>query len=122
MMRRLIPLVLLLIILTACRDVGAVVKVVPGGDPAQGERLIGAYGCGSCHTIPGIYDADTYVGPPLTAYSKRHYIAGNLPNTADNLIRWLQDPQAVEPGTAMPDLNINENDARHIAAYLYKLR
>ena len=40
----------------------------------------------------------------------------------ENMIRWLIDPQAVEPGTAMPNLGMSEADARHIAAYLYTLR
>jgi cytochrome c1 len=31
-------------------------------------------------------------------------------------------PQAIEPGTAMPNLDVREQDARDIAAYLYTLR
>jgi cytochrome c1 len=61
------------------------------------------------------------VGPPLTDFSHRGFIAGQLPNTGPNLIRWLLDPQAVEPGTDMPDLNLTETEARDIAAYLFTL-
>jgi len=95
---------------------------VPGGDPGRGAELISSHGCGSCHVIPGIQDADGTVGPPLTDFSDRGYIAGELPNNGDNLIRWIMDPRDVEPGTAMPDLNLTESQARDIAAYLFTLR
>lgn len=36
-------------------------------------------------------------------------------------MQWVMNPQAVEPGTAMPDLGVSEPEARHIAAYLYTL-
>ncbi len=96
-------------------------KVVPGGDPEQGKEFIAAYGCGACHTIPGIRQADGNVGPPLTDWADRQYIAGNLPNTPGNLVEWIRFPQAVEPGTVMPNLGVSEDEAGHIAAYLYTL-
>ncbi|MEV1329408.1 c-type cytochrome [Micromonospora costi] len=91
------------------------------GQPARGADLIARYGCGSCHTIPGIDRADGLVGPPLTRFGARSYIAGKLVNNADNLQHWIADPQAVEPGTAMPDLGVSAIDAQDIAAYLYTL-
>jgi cytochrome c2 len=94
---------------------------VPGGDPRRGATGIERFGCGSCHVIPGIGGADGTVGPPLTDFSHRGFIAGELPNNGDNLIRWIMDPQAVEPGTDMPDLDIGEGEARDIAAYLFTL-
>jgi cytochrome c len=93
----------------------------PGGNTEAGARLIGQFGCGSCHIIPGIRDADGLVGPPLIHFGRRKIIAGQLPNTADNLVRWIRDPQAVEPGTDMPDLGVSEQQARDIAAYLFEL-
>ena len=94
---------------------------VPGGDPQRGAVSIEQLGCGACHVIPGISRADGTVGPPLTDFSHRGYIAGELPNNGPNLIRWIMDPKAVEPGTAMPDLGIGEAEARDIAAYLFTL-
>lgn len=91
------------------------------GRPDRGAELISRYGCGSCHTIPGVNRADGLVGPPLTRFGARSYIAGQLPNNADNLRRWVSDPQAVEPGTAMPNLGVTAIDAQDIAAYLYTL-
>jgi len=48
-------------------------------------------------------------------------IAGELPNTPDNLIRWLENPKAIEPKNAMPDLGLSQEQATDIAAYLYTL-
>jgi cytochrome c1 len=80
------------------------------------------YGCGSCHTIPGIPRANTLVGPSLEHIASRMYIAGVLPNTPANMLRWLQNPPAVDPLTAMPNLGVTEADARDMAGYLYTLR
>lgn len=92
------------------------------GDPVHGKQLIQAYGCGGCHIVPGIRDARGLVGPPLLFFSKRTMIAGELPNTPDNLVRWVEHPRTVEPGTAMPDLGLTQSQAYDIAAYLYTLR
>jgi cytochrome c len=123
MAKRLLPLIMavLLVFLSACLGGtrGYVEKTVPSGDAQAGHDAIIAYGCGACHVIDGVAEANAYVGPPLSNYARRHYIAGKLPNTADNLIYWIQFPQTVEPGTAMPNLNVSETDARNIAAYLY---
>lgn len=61
------------------------------------------------------------MGPPLVSWSRRSYIAGALPNNEENLVRWMTDPQEIEPGTAMPDLGVDEIEARDIAAYLLSL-
>ena len=94
---------------------------VEGGDPYRGAQSIQRQGCHSCHRIPGIRGANSYVGPPLIAWSERQYIAGSLENTPDNLIAWIMEPQSIEPGTAMPNMGIDEQTARDIAAYLYTL-
>lgn len=97
-------------------------QVAMSGNPHEGRHLIEAYGCGSCHTIPGIYTARGVVGPPLFFFGRRTMIAGELPNTPDNLVRWLVNPRAVEPGTAMPNLGLSQEQAQDIAAYLYTLQ
>ncbi len=71
--------------------------------------------------IPDVQGADGTVGPPLIRWSERGFIAGQLPNNAENLIRWIMDPQSVEPGTAMPNLGVTPAEARDIAAYLFTL-
>jgi cytochrome c1 len=93
-----------------------------GGNPARGPAIAERYGCGSCHTIPGVTGARGLVGPPLLWWSRRTFIAGELPNTPENLVRWIRDPQSVEPQTAMPALGLSDAEARDVAAYLYTLR
>jgi cytochrome c len=92
-----------------------------GADSDRGARLIVQYGCSSCHTVPGIRQARGRVGPPLDFFSERSFIGGELPNTPETLVHWIMDAPALIPGTAMPNLNVGERDARDIAAYLYTL-
>ena len=96
-------------------------RFVPGGDADRGWELLQAYGCHTCHTIPGVPGANALVGPPLTAWRDRQFIAGSLPNNAENLVLWLMEPQTIEPGTAMPDMAVTDQDARDMGAYLYTL-
>jgi cytochrome c len=93
-----------------------------GGDPKRGMETIRRYGCEACHSIPGVAGARGQVGPPLDGIGSRPHLAGGLPNTPDNLMRWIRDPQAIQPGTAMPRMGVTERDGRDIAAYLYTLR
>jgi cytochrome c len=92
------------------------------GNPERGRALIVDYGCASCHTVPGIDEADGLVGPPLTAFGRRTFIAGQLSNSEEHLQEWITDPQSIEPGTAMPDVGVTDVDAADIAAYLLSLR
>lgn len=85
-------------------------------------QLIRQNGCGACHQIPGIEDANGFVGPPLNTIGRRIYIAGVARNTPEAMIGWLENPQAIVPGNAMPNMGLSEEDARDIAAYLYTLR
>ena len=85
------------------------------GDPERGRALFGAYGCGSCHTTG-------MVGPPLDDIGARSYIAGQFPNIRGVMLQWLQHPQAMKPGTAMPELGVTRQDADDLAAYLATLR
>lgn len=109
----------------ACRgpaQTGEPYRMVAGGDPARGPRAIRAYGCGSCHMIPGVREAVGTVGPPLLAFGRRANIGGEAPNEPEMLVEWLRRPQSIEPGTAMPNLGVTDRDARDMAAYLYTLR
>jgi cytochrome c1 len=72
--------------------------------------------------IPGVRNANGEVAPPLTKFARRTFIAGEVPNTPENLIVWIMNPQAIEPKTAMPYLGVSNQQARDIASYLYSLR
>jgi cytochrome c2 len=95
------------------------VEAMTGGHVESGRRAFAAYGCGACHSISGVGGASGLVGPPLTGIASRAIVAGKLENNPDNLQRWIVDPQAVTPGTAMPRLGVEPQAARDITAFLY---
>jgi len=90
-----------------------------GGDPHRGEAMFIQYGCGSCHGLKHVRKASGTVGPPLDGIAIRAIIAGKLDNTPAHLQTWIRHPQRISPGTAMPDLQVGERDARDISAFLY---
>lgn len=111
------------VLASGCREAnGEPHRTVAGGNADRGVAAIRKYGCGTCHMIPGIREAQGTVGPPLIAFGRRTYIAGEVANTPEHLIVWIEVPQSIEPGTAMPNLGVSDAEARDIAAYLYTLR
>ncbi|KQV91603.1 cytochrome c family protein [Rhizobacter sp. Root1221] len=95
---------------------------VDGADAPRGQRLLAQYQCGRCHVIPEVPAAAGTAGPPLTAWGRRSYIAGQVQNEPQMLQRWLRSPASLVPGTAMPDLGVTGTDARDMAGYLMALR
>lgn len=94
---------------------------VTGGDPGRGRELVVRLGCATCHTIPGV-SGDANVGPPLARVGSRVYLGGVLLNTPENMARWIKDPPAVDPKTAMPNVGATDDEVRDVSAYLYSLR
>lgn len=113
-----------LCLLAACGDrpQPAYVAAPWSGDVENGRLLLRQFGCGGCHIIPGVSAARGRVGPPLAQLGRRAYIAGVLPNTPQQLSNWIVDPQAFQPGTAMPDMGVSPAHARDIVAYLLTLQ
>ena len=111
-----LPLVL------ACGSAEQQANNLTGGDAHRGSASIRKYGCGSCHTIPGVTGAQSLVGPNLSGLASRVYIAGVLTNSPEHLIAWIENPQLIDDKTAMPNMGVTARDARDIAAYLYSLR
>jgi len=96
------------------------VELATGGRIERAVPVMLANGCGGCHTIPGVPGAQGLVGPRLDGtLSQRLYIAGVVPNTSENMIRFLRSAREMVPHTAMPSTGISEEEARDIAAYLY---
>jgi cytochrome c1 len=117
-----ILIVLLLVSCSRNEHERAATQMTGGGVPERGKAAIEKYGCGSCHTIPGVAGANSVVAPPLTSVGSRMYLAGHIRNTPENMMQWIQHPQQHEPKTVMPNMGVTESDARDIAAYLYTLR
>ena len=92
------------------------------GDPARGRVALAQHACRACHVIPGVTGSEVYVGRSLDDLGERQYIGGKLPNTQANLVRWIRDPQSIDPHTEMPAVGVSERDALDMSAYLLTLK
>jgi cytochrome c oxidase subunit II len=91
-------------------------------DPAQrrGRQVYLAAGCGDCHRIAGVSQANA--GPDLTLFGRRRTLAaGVYANTDANLERWIVDPQAMKPGARMPPTHLSDPELAALIAYLRSL-
>jgi cytochrome c len=95
---------------------------LPAGSEERGRLLLEQYDCGKCHVIPGVRRAQGMLGPALHDQSRNAYLAGEIPNQPELLIRWIQHPSALVPDTLMPDQGVPESHARDMSAYLMSLR
>ncbi len=91
-------------------------------DVARGRELVVQYGCVACHDIPGIKGVHGMVGPPLKAMALRQTIAGKYPNNSGTMAKWLQNPQAMDPNSSMPNVGVTPEDARDMTAFLETLK
>lgn len=109
-----------------CRAVLAAIMAACGcvhaASVERGRQLLAQYQCGSCHSIPGVASAGGRVASSLKGFGARSYIAGRLANRPDTLARWIEQPQALVPDTAMPAMGVSPADARAMAAYLLELK
>lgn len=90
----------------------------PSAKAMSAPELMIQYGCSTCHVIPDVPGAVGKVGPSLDDLAQRSYLAGTLQNSPQNLMHWIQHPQQIHPGTAMPEMGVTPDDARRIAAFL----
>ncbi len=112
-------MLLLLLFVTGCKEQPAPAL---DGNVENGRLLLRQFACGSCHDIPGVAAASGKVGPPLAGIASRVYLGGVLPNSPENMARFIRRPQDIDPRTAMPDLGVTEPHARDMVAYLYTLK
>jgi cytochrome c2 len=115
--KRGLSLFFVLCVLTACSKQESV-----SANAENGRLLLRQFGCGACHRIPGVPDAQGNVGPPLEGVARRVYLGGVLPNSRENMARWIRSPKSFDPQTAMPELQVGEEHARDMVSYLYTLR
>ena len=95
----------------------------PRGSAQHGKELIAQYGCNVCHIAPGIEGPNGMLGPSFEGVAARPTVShGTIQNTPENLERFIQGPTAMNPASAMPNLNVNPHDAQDIVAYLETLR
>lgn len=113
---------LLPLALCACQPRKPYIVAVDGGDARRGRVLLAQFQCGSCHNIPDVEAGRGNAAPSLAEFGLRSYVAGRWPNQPDNLVRWIAAPRSMDPATMMPDMGVSDEDARHMAAYLYSLK
>lgn len=84
-----------------------------------GRRLFLLNGCGACHRIEGT-EANGDVGPDLTRFGERGTVgAGLLPNTAENVARFIREVDRLKPKAKMPSYGaLPAEDAKAIAEWL----
>jgi cytochrome c oxidase subunit 2 len=88
----------------------------------HGEDVFMQRTCIMCHTISGT-QAGSRVGPELSHIATRPSIAaGSLPNTRENLARWILDPQLIKPGVHMPPNKLSPGDMNALLNYLETLK
>jgi cytochrome c oxidase subunit 2 len=88
---------------------------------AAGKALFVAKACFACHSIRGVM-AIGKVGPDLTHIMSRDTLgAGAVPNTPDNMRKWIHDPGTFKPGTLMPAQDLTGTELDEITAYLQTL-
>jgi cytochrome c2 len=106
--------------LTGCSNPYPLDRQHNSNKEASAPNLMIQYGCPTCHVIPGVPGAVGKVGPSLNDLAQRSYLAGTLENSPGNLVHWIQHPQQIHPGTAMPEMGVTVSDAQAIAAFLEK--
>lgn len=88
----------------------------------EGRRIFETTACINCHTVSGTV-ADGRFGPDLTHLMSRDTIASDAAaNNAENLKEWIQDPDAIKPGSLMPAMKLNDHDLDAVTEYLETLR
>jgi cytochrome c1 len=112
-MRRLAPLVAAAIV-SACGSGTA-------GEPARQAKALIAGHCAACHQVPGVALATGRVGPSLAHIREQQVIAGYFANTPGLLTRWIEHPQQLLPGNAMPEMQLSHAQAMMIVDYLYTM-
>jgi cytochrome c len=98
----------------ACRNEGEQLEMT------RAKSLIAA-NCAACHRVPGVVGANGRVGPSLADIAQQQIIAGHFANSPEALARWIEHPQRLLPGDAMPEMGLSYEQARIIATYLYTL-
>jgi cytochrome c oxidase subunit II len=89
---------------------------------SAGKRVFERTSCINCHAVSGTA-ADGRFGPDLAHLMSRSTLAsGAAENTPANLRRWIQNPDAIKPGSLMPAMQLSDPDLDAVTAYLETLR
>jgi cytochrome c oxidase subunit II len=108
---------------------GAASGPVVAGNPEKGKRVFlgegpGGQVCWTCHAVAGTKAVGKTAPREMTQFTTYPTIAqvNGFTNNPDNLKKWLTNPQAVKPGTAMPNLQLKPQQIEDLVAYLSTLK
>jgi cytochrome c oxidase subunit II len=88
----------------------------------DGKASFLAQTCVNCHRVRGTPARGTYA-PDLThLMSRRTLASGMVPNSTEELRRWIDDPQQIKPGCLMPAFGLSVTERDRIVGYLMTLR
>ncbi len=111
------------LLLAACgADIESRQEPQTSGDARRGRAALERHDCDVCHVIPGVRGTAGRVGPSLKDFAHRPHLAGKFATGEGQVIRWILDPPAMAPRTAMPAVGVSEAEARDMAAYLLTLK
>src|SRR5258706_5034915 len=87
-----------------------------------GRRGFETTACINCHAVGGTVATGRF-GPDLTHLMSRSTIAsGAAENTSENLRLWIENPDAIKPGSLMPAMKLSDADLDAMLRYLETLR
>jgi cytochrome c oxidase subunit 2 len=89
---------------------------------SAGKRVFETTSCINCHAVSGTA-ANGHFGPDLGHLMSRSTLAsGAAENTPANLRLWIQNPDAIKPGSLMPAMKLSDADLDAVTGYLETLR
>ncbi len=89
---------------------------------AAGRHVFETTACINCHAVGGTNGTGRF-GPDLTHLMSRSTIAaGAAENTPEKLRLWIQNPDAIKPGSLMPAMKLSDADLDALVRYLETLR
>ena len=95
---------------------------IKDAEESLGRHVFETTACVNCHAVAGT-NATGQFGPDLThLMSRRTLASGAAENTKENLRLWIQNPDAIKPGSLMPAMQLTDADLDALVRYLETLR
>jgi cytochrome c oxidase subunit 2 len=91
-------------------------------EESAGRGVFERTACLNCHAINGTNGTGRF-GPDLTHLMSRRTIAsGAAENNSQNLRLWIQNPDAIKPGSLMPAMKLSDAELDALVRYLETLQ
>jgi cytochrome c2 len=84
--------------------------------PKTGVSLFITKSCLACHR-----KNSSNMCPSLVNFAQKPLIAGKVPNTRENLQKWLKKPSSIKKGTKMPNLGLTDEEIELLIEYIQTL-